>query len=90
VVSVEISESLAVELDQLAEAEHKRPAEFVAELLWQEVKRKKQRLALKLSAGVWNAADHPELADGGSAYVEAIRSKPDERFEDMIRLNQAP
>jgi hypothetical protein len=89
-VTLEIPESLAIELDQLAEAEHKQRAAYVAELLWQDVKRKKQRSALHLSAGAWNFADHPELADGGAAYVEAIRAERDERFEDELRLNQIP
>ena len=46
------------------------------------------RKALKLSAGIWKDADHPELAQGSAAYVEQIRSEPDERFEDALRLNK--
>jgi hypothetical protein len=49
------------------------------------VKRNRQREALKLSAGAWNPADHPELAQGGAAHVDQIRSEPDERFDDAIR-----
>ena len=51
----------------------------MVDLLWREVKRNKQRRALKLSAGAWNADHHPELAEGGAAYVEILRSEPDRR-----------
>jgi hypothetical protein len=37
----------------------------------------KQRLALKLSAGAWKIENHPELAEGGAAYIEKIRSEAD-------------
>ena len=59
------------------------------ELLWRNVRRNKQRQALKLSSGSWNPDRHPELDLGGAAHVEKIRSEPDERFEDAIRQNQA-
>jgi hypothetical protein len=58
---------------------------YVVDLLWRDVRRNKQREALKRSAGAWNSADHPELAQGGATYVEQIRSEPDTRFEDAIR-----
>jgi hypothetical protein len=60
------------------------------DLLSQDVCRNRQRQALKLSAGAWNPAHHPELAQGGAAYVEKIRSEPDERFEEAIRRNRTP
>ena len=87
---IKIPESLAHELDQLAEAEHKRRTTYVVDVLWRDVKRNKQRQALKLSAGAWSPDQHPELAQGGEAYVEKIRSEPDERFEDAIRRSQTP
>lgn len=89
-IVVELPESLAEELDQLAESEHKPTTTYVVDVLWQDVKRNKQRQALKLSSGAWNLADHPELADGGAVYIEKMRSEPDERFEDAIRRNQNP
>ena len=82
---IEIPEELAHELDRLAGAEHKPRTVYVVDLLWRDVRRNKQREALKLSAGAWNYADHPELAQGGAAHVEQIRSEPDTRFEDAIR-----
>jgi hypothetical protein len=82
---VKIPKDLALELDRLAGAEQKPRTTYVAEVLWREVRRNQQREALKLSAGAWNPADHPELAQGGAAYVDQIRSEPDERFEDALR-----
>jgi len=81
---IEIPEELARELDRLAVAEHKQRTAYIVDLLWRDVRRNKQREALRLSSGSWNLADHPELAEGGAAYVEQIRSEPDQRFEDAI------
>jgi hypothetical protein len=50
----------------LAEAEHKRRTPYVVDLLWRDVKRNKQRQALRLSSGTWNPDYHPELAQGGA------------------------
>jgi hypothetical protein len=85
---IKIPEELAHELDRLAEAEHKPRASYAIDVLWRDVKCNKQREALKLSAGAWNPADHPELAQGGAAYVEQIRAEPDERFEAAMRSQQ--
>ena len=82
---INIPEELARELDILAEGEHKESTTYVVDLLWRDVRRYKQRAALRFSSGAWNPADHPELAGGGAAYVEQIRSEPDERFEEAIR-----
>lgn len=71
---IKIPEELAHELDRLADAEHKPRANYVVDVLWRDVRRNKQREALKLSAGAWNPADHPELVQGGAAHVEEIRS----------------
>ena len=82
---IKIPKELATELDRLALAEHKPRAAYVVDVLWRDVRRNKQRDALKLSAGAWKPADHPELAQGGAARVEQIRSEPDERFDDAMR-----
>jgi hypothetical protein len=82
---IKIPEELANELDRLAGAEHKPRTTYVIDVLWRDVRRNKQREALKLSAGAWNPADHPELAQGGAARVDEIRSEPDERYEKTIR-----
>ena len=85
---IKIPEELARELDRLAGAEHKPRAAYAVGVLWRDVRRNKQREALKLSAGAWNRADHAELAQGGASYVDEIRSEPDERFEAAIRSKQ--
>jgi hypothetical protein len=82
---IKIPQELAHELDRLAGAEHKPRTAYVVDVLWRDVRRNRQREALKLSAGAWNLADHPELAKGGAAHVEQIRSEPDQRFDDAIR-----
>jgi predicted transcriptional regulator len=70
---IKIPESLAHELDQLAEAAHKWRNAYVVDVLWRNVMRNKQRQGLKLSSGAWTADRHPE---GGAAYVDKIRSEP--------------
>lgn len=75
---IKIPEALANELDKLAGP--KRRSAHAAEVLWRDVRRNKQREALKLSKGAWKAKDHPELAQGGAAYVAQIRSERDERL----------
>lgn len=87
---IKIPEELAHELDRLTGAEHKPRTAYAVDVLWRDVRRNKQREALKLSAGAWNSADHPELAQGGAAYVDTIRSERDERFEDAIGRDQTP
>jgi hypothetical protein len=87
---IKIPEELARELDLLAQSEHKRRTPYVVDLLWRDVRRNKQREALKLSSGAWNADHHPELAQGGAAYVEKIRSEPDGRFKDAVGRNRRP
>ena len=82
---IKIPPELAHELDRLAEAKHKARTAYVVDVLWRDVRRNKQREALKLSAGAWNPADHPELAQGGAAHVELIRSETDERYDEAIR-----
>lgn len=86
---IRIPEELASELDRLAGAEHKARTAYVVDVLWSDVRRKKQREGLRLSAGAWKPEDHPELAGGGAAYVEQIRSEPDERLDDAMRRQNA-
>jgi hypothetical protein len=76
---IDIPDSLAHELDRIAEAEHKPWTTYAVDVLWRDVKRAKQRHALKLSSGAWDPEQHPELAQGGAAYVEQIRSESDEQ-----------
>ena len=80
---IKIPGDLARELDRVAG--HKRRSAYAIDVLWREVRRRRQRAALKMSAGSWRAEDHPELAHGGAAYVEQIRSEPDDRFEEALQ-----
>ena len=86
--TIKIPEELARELDRLDGAEQTRRTAYTIDVLWRDVRRNKQRDALKLTAGTWNPADHPELAEGGAVYVERIRSEPDERFDTSVILDQ--
>jgi hypothetical protein len=70
---IKIPRELAHELDRVAGAEHKPRTSYVVDVLWRDVRRNKQREALKPSAGAWNPADLPELAQGGAACIERIR-----------------
>ncbi len=82
---IKIPKELAQELDRLASAEHKPRTTYVVDILWRDVRRNKQREALRFSSGAWNSDAHPELAQGGAACVDRIRSETDERFEAAIR-----
>ena len=79
---IKIPDTLAHELDRLAGT--RRRTAYAVDVLWRDVRRNKQREALKLSAGAWKTEDHPELAQGGAAYVDQIRSEPDERFDSAL------
>jgi len=79
---IKIPEGLADELDKIAG--HRKRSAYAIDVLWRDVRRNKQREALKLSCGAWKTGDHPELVQGGAAYVEQIRSEPDERFETAL------
>ena len=84
---IKIPGQLAHELDRLAGA--KRRTAYAIAVLWREVRRNQQREALKLSAGAWKSKDHPELAKGGAAYVDRIRSEPDERFDSALKRQKS-
>ncbi len=86
---IKIPKELADELDRLAGAEQRPRTAYAVEVLWRDVQRNKQREALRLSSGLWKVADHPELAGGGAAHVERMRSEPDERFENAMRRNKS-
>jgi hypothetical protein len=83
---IKIPGDLAHELDRVAG--HKRRSAYAIDVLWREVRRRRQRAALKVSSGAWRTEDHPELAQGGAAYVEQIRSERDERFEEALEHHE--
>ncbi len=83
---IKIPEDLAHELDRVAGA--KRRSAYATKVLWREIRRSRQLEALRASAGSWKIEDHPELSQGGAAYVDRIRSEPDERFETAVERPQ--
>jgi hypothetical protein len=83
---IKVPDELAYEIDRLAGA--KKRSAYAIDVLWREVRRNRQREALRSSAGSWKPEDHPELARGGAAYVEEIRAEPDGRFEDALNSQQ--
>lgn len=58
---------------------------FLAELARREIKLRRQRQALRESAGSWKSEDHPELAKGAAAWVQQIRALDAHRFEELER-----
>ena len=81
--TIKIFRELARELDRLSGS--KPRSAYAAEALWNEIRRNRQRQSLRESSGVWKTEDHPELAQGGAAYVEQIRSEPGRRFESALK-----
>ena len=79
---IELPDELAREIDQLAGARER--SSYAIDVLWREVRRTRQREALRASSGHWKAEDHPELARGGAALVEEMRSERDDRFEEAL------
>jgi hypothetical protein len=62
---------------------------FLTELAQREIKLRLQRQALRESAGAWKPEDHPELADGGAAWVRQIRSLDSRRLEELEKRRSA-
>ena len=79
---IKIPTDLATELDRIAGTG--RRSAYAVDVLWRVIRQAKQREALAASSGSWKSQDHPELANGGAAYVEKIRAEPDPRFEKAI------
>lgn len=83
---IKVPDELAHEIDRMAGP--KRRSAYAIEVLWLDIQRHRQMEALEASSGAWKLEDHPELADGAAAYVDKIRSEPDERFEDALRRHE--
>jgi hypothetical protein len=58
---------------------------FITEVARDEILRRKQRNALRKSAGAWKDKDHPELKQGSAAWVNRIRAESEERFRQIQR-----
>ena len=80
---IKIPDELATEIDRVAGL--KKRSAYAIEILWRDIRRTQQREAFRATRGTWKHEDHPELAEGGgAAYVEQIRSEPEERLEAAI------
>ena len=77
--TIRISDELTREIDQLAGS--KPRSAYAPEVLWDNIRRTRQRKFLMDSAGAWKTEDHPELAQGGAACVEQVRSESDAQYE---------
>jgi hypothetical protein len=58
---------------------------FLTELAQREIKLRRQREALRETAGAWKTEDHPELAQGAAAWVRQIRALDAPRLDDLER-----
>ena len=58
---------------------------FITEVARDEILRRKQRNALRKSAGAWKDKDHPELKQGAAAWVNRMRAESEERFRRIQR-----
>jgi hypothetical protein len=80
--TINVPDELAHEIDLLAGPSQR--SAYVVDVLWKEIRRTRQREALLASAGVWKSENHPELANGGAAFIEVTRSEREERLESAL------
>ena len=73
---IAIPPPLAAGIDQIAGS--KTRTEFIVDVLEREIPRAQQLAALEQAAGCWSDQDHPELADGGAAYVARLRREEED------------
>jgi hypothetical protein len=55
----------------------------------QEIRRRKQLDALRVAAGSWKDADHPELAGGADVWVREMRQESAKRLEKLEQHQEA-
>jgi hypothetical protein len=58
---------------------------FLTELAQREIKLRRQRRALRETAGAWKPEDHPELVHGAAAWIRKLRLLDSRRFEELER-----
>jgi hypothetical protein len=76
-----LPEDLLAEVDTLV-GRRGRSA-FLADVVRQEVKRRKLLAALREATGCWKAEDHPELDEGSTVWVEKLRAENDKRLSSV-------
>ena len=72
-------EDLLAEVDQLV-GQRGRSA-FLAEVIQQEVRRRKLLADLREARDCWKSEDHPELQNGSEVFVERLRSENEGRLK---------
>lgn len=60
-------------------------AAILSKTVRDEILRRKQRNALRKSAGAWKDRDHPELKQGSAAWVKQMRAESEELFRQIQR-----
>jgi Arc/MetJ-type ribon-helix-helix transcriptional regulator len=88
---VQLPPDLAQGIDKLVGARNR--SSFTAEVVRRELKRREQQEALRSAAGTWKDQDHAELAEGGAAYIEKVRSEEasseDDRLDQLTSAQNA-
>ncbi len=62
---------------------------FLTELAQREIKIRRQREALRETAGAWKSENHPELAQGAAQWVSQIRDLDTHRLDELERRRKA-
>ena len=81
-----LPEDLVREIDALVGPRGR--SAFIVETARDAVRRKRLLQFLNSKEPAWKDENHPELAGGGAAHVEEIRSERDGRFEDALNQRQ--
>src|SRR5258708_20587244 len=58
---------------------------FLTELARREIKFRRQRQALRETAGAWKTEDHPELEAGTGDWIRVVRYLYSPRFDELPR-----
>jgi len=82
---VRIPRDLGDEIDQLVGP--KKRSAFLVEIARREIKRQKLLKVFENREPIWRGEDHPELAHGSDAWVQALRAEGEARF---ARWSQEP
>jgi hypothetical protein len=82
---VPIPLALAREIDAVAGS--RRRSAFVVDLVEEELRRQRLLKALDDAAGCWKDEDHPELAQGGAAWVRGMRKQGNVRINRIRKRN---
>ena len=77
-----LPQDLLAEVDALV-GQRGRSA-FFAEVVRQEVERRKLLAALREARGSWKAKDHPELKSGSEAFVRKLRAENEKRLKIAV------